>query len=72
MNSKSPPFLSRTIVDGFVGPRVFVNDDGDGVGRGVAVADDGIGDVFDQGALLVERAALGQLDDYFRHTRSVR
>jgi len=49
-----------------------MNDDRDGIGRGVTVADDGVGDVFDQRALLIERAALGQLDDYFRHTRSVR
>src|SRR5450755_2144056 len=57
---------------GFVGAGVFVDDDRHRVGGGVAVADDGVGDVFDQCALLIEAAALGQLDDYFRHTRSVR
>ena len=57
---------------GFVGAGVFVDDDRHRVGGGVTVADDGVGDVFDQCALLIEAAALGQLDDYFRHTRSVR
>ena len=57
---------------GFVGAGIFVDDDRHGVGRGVTVADDGVGNVFDQRALLIDRAALRQLDDYFRHTRSVR
>jgi hypothetical protein len=57
---------------GFVGAWVFVNDDRHGVGRGVTVADDGVGDVFDECTLLVEAAAWHHLDDYFGHTRSVR
>ena len=71
-SSSALPFGEEDPAFGFIGARVFVDDDGYSLGGGVAVADDGVGDVFDQGALLIERAALGQLDDYFRHMRSVR
>lgn len=57
---------------GFIGTRIFVNDDRHGVGRGLTVADDRVGNVLDQRALLFEAATLHHLDDYFRHTRSVR
>src|SRR2546428_63044 len=54
---------------GLTGLRVLMNNDGHRVGRHATVADNGIGDVFDECALLAEAAALGQLDDHFRHTR---